>query len=316
MAVLDDDLFLVNRAGTSYQCQASLLRDKLVAGDFLFVNSADFSGSFKVEGDRVLASNYPDDVWFLVNRASVSYRVSGQTLKEYLDVGGGGAVPIGLMGYFPSSALPVGWYACDGRTLPAATYPELFAVIGTTYGGDIVNFALPNMLNAVLYQNGNVNDTIPESINKSLLSANVSGISFSTNTEDAAGGWSFSSENTGQHTHDTSKPANNRYAAYGRQEFLDAQKRHHYQDRDWHRDRGSANTNYFSGMRNDNHSHSVKSMTLADESHDHGDWKDVSINTNHNHDSINRSGRSVSLPGSTEFKVYSMTMVPCIYGGR
>ena len=41
---------------------------------------------------------------------------------------------------------PVGWAPCDGRLLPIAQYDALFALLGTTYGGDGKStFALPNL---------------------------------------------------------------------------------------------------------------------------------------------------------------------------
>lgn len=41
---------------------------------------------------------------------------------------------------------PVGWAHCDGRLLPIAQYDALFALIGTTYGGDgQYFFALPDL---------------------------------------------------------------------------------------------------------------------------------------------------------------------------
>ena len=41
---------------------------------------------------------------------------------------------------------PEGWAFCDGRLLPIAQYDALFALIGTTYGGDgQTTFALPDL---------------------------------------------------------------------------------------------------------------------------------------------------------------------------
>lgn len=41
---------------------------------------------------------------------------------------------------------PQGWLPCDGRTVSVQQYQVLFALIGTTYGGDGVNtFGLPNL---------------------------------------------------------------------------------------------------------------------------------------------------------------------------
>lgn len=42
--------------------------------------------------------------------------------------------------------VPVGWLACNGQILSISQYDVLFALIGTTYGGDGVNtFAVPNL---------------------------------------------------------------------------------------------------------------------------------------------------------------------------
>ncbi len=41
---------------------------------------------------------------------------------------------------------PRGWMLCDGQALPIAQYQALFAILGTTYGGDGVrNFNLPDL---------------------------------------------------------------------------------------------------------------------------------------------------------------------------
>ena len=41
---------------------------------------------------------------------------------------------------------PQGWALCNGQTLPIAQNQALFALLGTTYGGDgIRNFQLPNL---------------------------------------------------------------------------------------------------------------------------------------------------------------------------
>lgn len=51
-----------------------------------------------------------------------------------------------------------GWLYCEGQTLPAADFPELYEAIGNKYGGDAANFALPDLrehekeLNGIRYQ--------------------------------------------------------------------------------------------------------------------------------------------------------------------
>jgi len=49
---------------------------------------------------------------------------------------------------------PQNWFLCNGQTLPISQYQALFALIGTTYGGDgQTNFVLPK-LNASALQQG------------------------------------------------------------------------------------------------------------------------------------------------------------------
>ncbi len=49
---------------------------------------------------------------------------------------------------------PMGWAICNGQTLPINQNQALFALLGTTYGGDgVTNFKLPN-LNAGALQTG------------------------------------------------------------------------------------------------------------------------------------------------------------------
>jgi microcystin-dependent protein len=47
---------------------------------------------------------------------------------------------------FAGNFAPVGWLPCDGRLLPISEYDVLYALLGTTYGGDGVStFALPDL---------------------------------------------------------------------------------------------------------------------------------------------------------------------------
>lgn len=58
----------------------------------------------------------------------------------------GGDEYIGMVKMLTGTAVPAGWLLCDGRELPIVGNPALFAVLGTTYGGDgRRTFALPDM---------------------------------------------------------------------------------------------------------------------------------------------------------------------------
>ena len=53
---------------------------------------------------------------------------------------------IGNVILFGGTFAPVGWQTCDGSLLPISQYDALFALIGTTYGGDgQTTFAVPDL---------------------------------------------------------------------------------------------------------------------------------------------------------------------------
>ena len=53
-------------------------------------------------------------------------------------------VPVGTIRVWPSNSIPSGWLPCDGRNIGGNEYGDLFALIGTTYGGtDMYDFNLP-----------------------------------------------------------------------------------------------------------------------------------------------------------------------------
>lgn len=64
-------------------------------------------------------------------------------------VGGVGPLPVGSIILYAgdSSTLPADFLECDGSEISAATYPDLFTVLGNTYGtpSNPSNFLLPNL---------------------------------------------------------------------------------------------------------------------------------------------------------------------------
>lgn len=58
--------------------------------------------------------------------------------------------PIGSIIPYGGATAPAGWFICDGTELVRATYPELFAVIGTSFGtpSDNTKFKLPDLREA------------------------------------------------------------------------------------------------------------------------------------------------------------------------
>ncbi len=50
---------------------------------------------------------------------------------------------------------PLGWLVCDGTTYPVQRYSQLFAVIGSIYGGNgTTTFAVPNLQGVALVNQG------------------------------------------------------------------------------------------------------------------------------------------------------------------
>jgi microcystin-dependent protein len=53
---------------------------------------------------------------------------------------------VGQIELLPFTFAPQGWAACEGQQLQISEYDTLFALIGTTYGGDgQTTFALPDL---------------------------------------------------------------------------------------------------------------------------------------------------------------------------
>jgi len=56
---------------------------------------------------------------------------------------------------FPFNFAPTGWAFCDGQLMPISQNTALFALLGTTYGGDGKStFALPNLQGSAPMQQG------------------------------------------------------------------------------------------------------------------------------------------------------------------
>ena len=67
---------------------------------------------------------------------------------------------IGEIRPFAFGFVPTGWHICDGTLLPLQKYQALYALIGTSYGGDgRTNFALPDLRGRCIVgaNNANVN---------------------------------------------------------------------------------------------------------------------------------------------------------------
>jgi microcystin-dependent protein len=61
---------------------------------------------------------------------------------------------IGMINLFTSGFDPHNFRPCDGRGMSAADYPDLYAAIGTTYGGNSTTFNLPNLNTSLPFPGG------------------------------------------------------------------------------------------------------------------------------------------------------------------
>ena len=53
---------------------------------------------------------------------------------------------IGTVIPYPSAVVPESWYACDGSALSKTEYPELYSVLGSTFGAETATeFYLPDL---------------------------------------------------------------------------------------------------------------------------------------------------------------------------
>lgn len=68
--------------------------------------------------------------------------------------------PVGVVEAFAGSNAPNGWLICDGSQVSRSLYPELFSVIGTTYGsGDgFTTFTLPDLRGRTIAGRDGVNN--------------------------------------------------------------------------------------------------------------------------------------------------------------
>lgn len=93
---------------------------------------------------------------------------------------------IGEVKMFAGPYAPVNWLLCQGQTLAITQYNSLYAIVGTTYGGDgINNFNLPDLRGRAPVGAGNGSGLTPRSVGQS----------------GGAEGVTLSSANMPQHSH-------------------------------------------------------------------------------------------------------------------
>ena len=63
---------------------------------------------------------------------------------------GGSVVPVGAVIPYISSNAPTGWLLCNGAAVSTNIYSNLFAIIGTQFGGATTNFNLPDLRGRIM----------------------------------------------------------------------------------------------------------------------------------------------------------------------
>jgi microcystin-dependent protein len=57
--------------------------------------------------------------------------------------------PVGCIMQYVGNTAPIGWLLCDGASYSISNYPDLYEIIGDTYGGSSVAFNVPNFAGRV-----------------------------------------------------------------------------------------------------------------------------------------------------------------------
>ena len=107
-----------------------------------------------ITGDKIASRGVTGDK--IAMNSVLPEHLAAATLEELASA----FLPPGVIMPFagPENKIPAGWLPCDGRTVNSATYPKLFANIGTTWGEEenitengVTYFKLPDFRNRTLW---------------------------------------------------------------------------------------------------------------------------------------------------------------------
>jgi microcystin-dependent protein len=172
----DDTINIVNNGVSVGTISSANLTSDIVGPNITFsnTNKITLSSEIAVNSIKGLDSSFLSLPGTLnINSVGYNWPQAGITNNSYLksDISGNlswvpfiniettnfvytsaGIVPVGSIMPFVSSAnAPGGWLLCNGQSVAGSAYPELSAVIGTTFGGNSTNFNVPNLINKTLY---------------------------------------------------------------------------------------------------------------------------------------------------------------------
>lgn len=113
-----------------------------IVESWLLINHDTNGNHARLDMPRVAAPGSPAsgvDVMYVNTNGRLKIKHSDGT-DEFV-----GVVP-GTVSWFAAATAPNGWLAADGSIVIINSFPDLFSVIGTTYGGDgITTFGLPDL---------------------------------------------------------------------------------------------------------------------------------------------------------------------------
>lgn len=130
------------------------------SGDFLTI-----PGKFAVAGTATrytLPVGGTQNNYYLGTDINGNLTWSSPTNSTSFVAGTASQIPVGsIMPFVSSAAAPTGWLLCNGQSVPGASYRELSAVIGSSYGGNGINFNVPDLRNKLIYgvENGPATST-------------------------------------------------------------------------------------------------------------------------------------------------------------
>ena len=110
----------------------------------------------KIEIQITINENNSENVGIGTSNPQVALDVSGTVNTSdkftinYVSI----APPVGSIMAYTMSSSPEGWLLCVGTSVSKDEYPELFKVIGTTFGGNDTTFNLPDYRGAFLRGSG------------------------------------------------------------------------------------------------------------------------------------------------------------------
>ncbi len=122
--------------------------NQIVSGNSLYLEkNVTFNGTLLVTGDITSYGNLTVGNLTVNNNLSVGEDISANTYyargNYYLD--GYVLIPAGTIIQSAAINRPNGWLDCDGSSLSASAYADLFNAIGYAFGGSSGTFLLPDM---------------------------------------------------------------------------------------------------------------------------------------------------------------------------